>query len=152
MFENIYWAWLILAAVLIILEVTMPIYYFLWIGATAALVGFISWLFPSIDLSWQLGLFTILSMISIVSGRAYLKSNPSEEIDTVTLNNRAEQYIGRTLVLENPIINGQTTEKIDGLFWKINGPDCDAGCMVKIIGVHQKSILIVEVIPHAKGE
>lgn len=152
MFENIFWAWLILAAVLIILEVTMPIYYFLWIGATAALVGLISWAFPSVDLSWQLGLFTILSMISIISGRAYLKSKPSEETDTMTLNNRAEQYIGRTIILENPILNGQTTEKIDGLFWKISGSDCDAGCRVKIIGVHQKSTLIVEVVPQTKDE
>lgn len=143
-----FWAWFIAAAVLILLEVSMPIYYFLWLGTTAAVVGVIAWLFPGLDITWQLALFSGLSIISVILGRAYIKKGTGEEQEA-TLNRRAEQYMGRVLVLDEPIVNGESKLKVDGLFWKVRGTDCPAGTSVRVVSIHQRSILMVEIEPKA---
>jgi len=143
MFESTFWTWLILAGVLIILEITTPIYYFLWLGITAAIVGLISWIFPDMDYVWQLLLFSSLGFVSVVIGRLYVKSG-EEEVEASLLNRRAEQYMGRTFTMDEDIVNGEAKTRIDGITWKINGPDCKAGSNVTVVSIVQKSILVVE--------
>jgi len=143
MFEGSFWTWLILAAVLVILETATPIYYFLWLGITAAIVGIITWIFPSMDLAWQLLLFSLLAIVSVVIGRAYVRRG-QEDVEESQLNRRAEQYVGRVFTLEEPIINGEAKHRIDGLTWKIKGPDCKTGTTVRVVSILQKAILVVE--------
>jgi membrane protein implicated in regulation of membrane protease activity len=143
MFEATYWTWLILAAVLIILEITTPIYYFLWLGITAGIVGIIAWVFPGLDYIWQLLLFSVLGLVSVVIGRTYVKAGADAE-ESSQLNRRAEQYLGRVLTLDKAIVNGEAQLRVDGLTWKINGPDCKEGTKVRVVSILQKSILVVE--------
>jgi membrane protein implicated in regulation of membrane protease activity len=143
MFDISFWTWLSLAAVLIILEITTPIYYFLWVGMTAAVVGIITWIFPELSLAWQLLLFSVLSICSVVIGRAYIKSG-MEEVEASQLNRRAEQYLDRVFTLDHAIVNGEAKQRLDGLTWKIMGPDCKAGATVRVVAIHQKAALIVE--------
>src|SRR3990167_7351091 len=125
MFESTFWTWLILAGVLISLEIMTPIYYFLWLGITAAAVGLISWLFPGLDFLWQTLLFSILSLVSVFSGRMYLKHG-AEEVEESSLNRRAQQYVGRVFSLDEDIVNGECKSRLDGITWKVNGPDTPA--------------------------
>ena len=50
------------------------------------------------------------------------------------LNRRAEQCVGRLYTLEEPIVNGRGRVKVDGVFWKIEGDDLEAGNRVKVVG------------------
>lgn len=143
MFEMNFWTWLIVAVVMVILEITIPIYYFLWLGITAAITGIITWVIPGLDITWQLLLFSVIGIASVLAGKTYLKMN-REETSTSTLNRRADQYIGRLLTLEEPIIGGEAKHRVDGLTWKIIGPDCSAGTIVRVVSIHQKSAFIVE--------
>ena len=100
-----FWHWWILGLGLIIVEVLVPGTFFLWMGVAALVVGFVTWLVPALAWEYQLMLFAILSLVSIVGWRVWQRKHPDES-DQPTLNRRAEQYIGRVFMLDTPIENG----------------------------------------------
>ena len=54
-FESIvFWHWWILAGLLLILELTAPAYFFLWLGIAAAATGLLLLVFPSIPIESRL--------------------------------------------------------------------------------------------------
>ena len=127
------WHWALLGIVLVILEILAPGIYLLWLGIAAGLVGGLLWLFPELGWQAQFIAFAILSIASVALGRAWLARNPSPT-DELTLNRRGEQYIGRVVTLEEPIVNGLGKIRLDDTTWKIEGPDCEAGSRVRISG------------------
>jgi len=74
--------------------------------------------------------------------RSYRKKNPVIT-DEPALNRRAEQYVGQSFTLKEPIVNGEGKIKVDDSTWKITGTDIDAGETVRVIAV-EGSTLIVE--------
>jgi membrane protein implicated in regulation of membrane protease activity len=74
--------------------------------------------------------------------RSYRKKNPIVT-DEPALNRRAEQYVGQSFTLKEPIVNGEGKIKVDDSTWKITGTDIDAGATVRVIAV-EGSTLIVE--------
>ncbi len=127
------WHWALLGIVLVILEILAPGIYLLWLGIAAGLVSALLWLFPELGWQAQFIAFAILSIASVALGRAWLARNPSPT-DEPTLNRRGEQYIGRVVTLEEPIVNGRGKIRLDDTTWKIEGPDCEAGSRVRISG------------------
>ncbi|TCK18275.1 hypothetical protein DFR30_1551 [Thiogranum longum] len=143
MIESIgHWHWWILAAVLIILEVFAPGAFFLWLGLAAVTVGGVVYVLPDMIWEYQLLLFSVLSVISIVIWRKYFRSTPADT-DQPHLNRRGEQYLGRTFTLEAPIIDGVGKIHVDDSTWKVHGDDCPAGTRVEVTGV-DGTILKVE--------
>ena len=128
------WSWWIFAAAFFILEIMAPGAVFMWLGVAAGIMGFIYLLVPGLSLSVQLVIFAVLSVASVLAGRAYLKKNPTHTDDTV-LNRRGEQYIGRVFSLTEPIVNGSGKLNVDDGQWKIRGADMPAGTQVKVTGV-----------------
>jgi membrane protein implicated in regulation of membrane protease activity len=129
-----YWHWWIGAVALLVLELFAPGAFFLWLGISAAVVGLLVYLFADIGWQYQLLLFSILSVASIVTWRIYFKER-TEETDQPTLNRRGAQYIGRSFTLAEPIVNGIGKIRVDDTSWRIEGPDCDVGRQVRVIGV-----------------
>lgn len=146
MIEVSFWTWFIIAAALIAMEIMTPIYYFLWLGIPAAAVGVIVWLFPGLDATWQLLLFSVLATTSVMGLRAYLRKYQPEQEES-QLNKRAEQHVGRILTLDEDIVNGEAKIRVDGITWKIVGPNCKTGTNVRVVSIYQKSILVVEQVP-----
>jgi membrane protein implicated in regulation of membrane protease activity len=120
--------------VLAIIEVFAPGAFFLWLGISAAIVGAILWLIPGLSWEFQVLAFAILSVASVVIARRYLAAHPLET-DLPNLNQRGQQYVGRTFTLEEPVINGQGKIQVDDSTWKITCEDCAAGTKVIINGV-----------------
>jgi len=137
-----YWHWFILAALLIILEVFAPGAFMLWIGIAAGVVGATLYFVPSMTWEYQLMLFSIAAVGSIIAWRGYGSTQPITT-DEPTLNRRGAQYIGRTFTLEAPITNGIGKIRVDDSTWKIEGVDCPAGSKVKVIGI-DNTVLKVE--------
>lgn len=137
-----YWHWWILGVALVVLEVFAPGTFFLWMGISSGVVGFILLLAPELGWQYQFMLFSIFSIVSIASWRLYLRKHPTRT-DRPTLNRRGEQYVGRNFTLEHPIINGLGKIHVDDSTWKIRGEDCDVGSRVKVTGV-DGTILLVE--------
>jgi len=130
----VFWHWWILAGLLLILELTAPAFFFLWLGIAAASVGLILLVFPSIGIETQLILFAIASIVSVVAWRKYRETRPFIT-DQPNLNRRGHQYIGRTFSLKDPIVNGVGKVTVDDSTWKVKGPDLPAGTHIRVNGV-----------------
>lgn len=130
----VFWHWWILAGLLLILELTAPAFFFLWVGIAAAAVGLILLVFPSIVLEIQLVLFGIASIVAVLAWRKYRETRPMKT-DQPNLNRRGHQYIGRVFSLNEPITNGVGKVTVDDSTWKVKGPDLPAGTDIKVTGV-----------------
>ena len=73
----LFWHWWILAGALLILELTSPVFFFLWLGFSAAAVGFLLLVFPNTSLWAQLVLFGVLSVV-VLAWRRFREVHPSE--------------------------------------------------------------------------
>ncbi len=130
----VFWHWWILAAVLLILELTSPVFFFLWLGFAAAAVGFILLLLPGTSLVVQLVLFGVLSVVAVVAWRRYREVHPPKS-DQPLLNQRGQQYTGRVFTLDEPIVNGVGKVEVDDSTWRVKGPDLPAGHRIRVTGV-----------------
>ncbi len=130
-----FWHWWIAAVLLLIIEILAPTFFALWLGIAALVTGSVVYFFPDLDWEYQVLLFSVLSLISIVLWHHYYKKNPIST-DEPLLNRRGEQYINRVITLTEPIVDGQGKISIDDSTWKIEGEDCPAGTKVRITGVN----------------
>jgi len=137
-----YWAWWSFGVILIILEVFAPTFVLLWLGVSAIVVGCIVFIFPSISWEYQWGLFAIFSVLSIVAARLFLKKRPGVE-DNFKLNQRGAQYVGRSFVLSEAIVNNRGKIHVDDTQWAVSGTDMEKGGYVTVTGT-DGILLVVE--------
>lgn len=131
----IHWFWIGLALLLIIFDILLGASFFLlWLGISAALVGAVVWIFSTLAWQYQIFIFACAASISMIGWHFYLKKYPTKT-DRPTLNRRAEQYLGRTVSLTEPIVNGYGKIRLDDSTWRVEGKDLPAGTLVQIIGV-----------------
>ncbi|PCJ32296.1 MAG: hypothetical protein COA90_03315 [Gammaproteobacteria bacterium] len=139
-----FWHWWMLAVAMVILEMLAPTFFALWLGVSAFITGLALYFMPEMSWESQVFLFSVLALLSIIAWRSYYKKNPIET-DEPLLNRRGEQYVGRVITLQDPIVDGQGKVKVDDSTWKIEGDDCPAGTKIKIIKVNNV-VFQVEVI------
>jgi membrane protein implicated in regulation of membrane protease activity len=126
------WTWLILAAVLLVLEVIAPGIFLMWFGLAAATTGIVAFGFD-ISWQWQLVLFCVLSLAAVLIAWKYLRKHPLES-ERPLLNDRAVQLIGQTFDLIDPIVNGRGSVKIGDSIWRVQGPELPKGTRVNVTG------------------
>jgi len=130
-----HWHWWILAAVFMVLEITAPGIFFMWLGIAAIFMGFILFFFPTLTFGMQILVFSIISIVTVAFARIYIKKHPIES-EQPLLNQRMAQYIGQIFVLTEPIVKGFGKANIGGSIWSIEGPDCPVNTRVKVIGIN----------------
>ena len=146
LFATTFWFWFGLAALLVILELIFSTSFFLlWLGIVSAVVGVVVWFVPSLTGQYQTLLFAIGSIMSIVIWRKYCKTH-QVKTDRPNLNRRAEQYVGRTFTISEPIINGRGKIRVDDTTWRVEGPDLPAGTTVLVTGVDSVTLKIKPVV------
>jgi len=133
MINLVFWHWWLLGVVLIILEAFVPGTFFLWMGVSAGVVGLLLLVFPGIGWEYQVLIFAVFSIASISLWMIRLRKYPTKT-ELSNLNKRAAQLLGRSTITKDPIVNGLGTINIDDTIWRVLGPDCPSGTMVKIIG------------------
>lgn len=126
------WNWLILAAVLLVLEVVAPGIFLMWFGLAAAITGVLAFGFD-IGWQWQLVWFCLLSLTAVLIALKYLRKHPLES-DRPLLNQRAVQHVGQHFNLIDPIVNGRGSVKIGDSIWRVEGPELPKGARVKVTG------------------
>ena len=144
MFEDLFpWHWWAIAAILVILELTVSgTFFFLFLAAAAAIVGAVAALAPGVSWEVQLFLYAALSIVSVFLWRACKpKERPSEH---PTLNRRGHQYVGRRFTLAEPVVDGVGKLTVADTTWKIAGPDLPAGARVTVTGVVGTALRIEE--------
>jgi len=133
--EPLYWNWWLLGVILMAIEAIAPGFFFLWMGVAALLVGLVLTVLPDLAWTWQVLLFAVLSVGSIVAWRLRLRRHPTRTEDPL-LNRRGYQYIGRVFTLDSPVINGHGKIRVDDSTWKVMVErDYPTGTRLRIIGV-----------------
>ena len=137
----LFWHWWILAAVLIGIEVFVTTTVFLWTGVAAAVVGVALLVMP--ELSWQAqGL--IFAVVAVGTALAWWRWGPKQGAETTdpTINKRGTEFIGQTFALEEAIENGRGQLNIDGILWRITGPDLAPPARVTVVAVEGAGLLV----------
>jgi membrane protein implicated in regulation of membrane protease activity len=130
----LFWHWWILALVMVILEMTAPGFFMLWIGIAAAITGLLLFVLPGTPWEVQFVVFGVLAIAAVAAARYYIRRNPIDSDDR-TLNRRGEQYVGRVFTIDEAIINGIGKVRVGDSVWRAMGPDLPAGERVKVTGV-----------------
>jgi len=143
-FDLVFWHWFIAAGVLLIIEMLMPAFFFLWIAVAAIVTGIIALLIPGMTAQWQLIVFGLLSVLSIVAWWRFCTMRPKQP-ELSLLNRRGHQYVGRIFTLAAPIENGIGKISVDDSTWKIRGPELPAGQQIEVVDV-DGVVLLVEAV------
>lgn len=142
-FDNLaYWHWFLFAIVLVIIEVFAPGAFFMWMGVAAGAVGLTLLVEPEISWQVQFIIFAVASIAAILIGKIFF-NRKSANTDDPTLTQLETELTGNVYIVEKPIINGSGRVQVGESTWKAQGPDCDAGASVKVVGV-QGAVLVVE--------
>lgn len=135
------WAWLIFGLVLVGLETVAPGIFLIWLGIAAILTGLADYAF---GLSWQANLviFAALAVAAVAGGRALTRRRGDTAGDTGTLNRRGDVLVGRTFVLDQPIVSGEGRVRVDDSVWRAVGPDLAAGRAVRVVRLDGATLVV----------
>lgn len=139
-----HWLWLIAGLVLAVAEMVVPGVFLIWFAAAALVVGLLTAAFP-LAAPVQVVLFVVLSLVSVLASRRFLRRYPIQSADPL-LNQRGAQLVGRQVVVTQTIQGGHGRVRCGDSEWLAQGPDAEAGSRMTVTG-SQGSVLIVEAVP-----
>ena len=141
-FDNlVYWHWWVFAIILLILEIFTPGAFFMWMSATAGIVGAILLAAPELSWQTQFVIFAVTSIVAIIAGKAWFSRNPIDT-DMPSLNAREDELIGKVFEVEQAIVNGSGRIKVGESTWKANGTDCEIGTSVRVTSVNGTELTV----------
>src|SRR4051794_31539331 len=107
------WTWWVFAGIMLLLELVLPGFFFIWLAFAAAGVGLLVLVF---ELSWQaqIVIFAVLAVAFVLLARPWFRKGELVESDRPNLNRRMQSFIGRSFVLDQPIANGRGRLSIEG--------------------------------------
>jgi membrane protein implicated in regulation of membrane protease activity len=148
---DVAWLWLIGAALLAILELAVPGIFLVWLAAAAVLTGLATFAF-GLDLPFQLVLFGLFSIGSVLVGRRIYERTPHSTTDPL-LNDRAARLIGQIVTVANAIEGGEGRVKVGDGIWTARGPDAPVGARVRITGTEGSCLRVTptQVLPGSCG-
>jgi membrane protein implicated in regulation of membrane protease activity len=130
------WHWWALGAILIVLEMVTPTFYFMWPGIAAVVTGLVLILVPDLAIEAQLLLFAVLSVAATVAWKRYAPRDWLSAPPHPTLNQRSAQYVGRRGKAAD-FSNGRGAVFLDDTRWSAvsaDGSDPANGETVEIVG------------------
>jgi membrane protein implicated in regulation of membrane protease activity len=143
-FQIVFWYWWVLAAILLVCEITLPGVVFLFLAIGAAASGALLAVVPGTSLEAQLGVFAVFAVASAVVLRPTLRRLQGKSASV--LNARSTAMIGHIFVLDAPILGGRGRAKLGDGSWIVTGPDMVAGSKVRVTAVNGTE-LKVEPVP-----
>ena len=130
--------WLAISIVAILIDIFTSAFLFVWfaIGGFAAIASGLAGLeFPA-----QLGIFIVVSLVSMAIGYPVVKKNFKNTTNTPLME---ETYIGKVFLAEEDI-DKTLRFKVGGIYWtgKNEGPIINKGESYKITGIEGNKLLI----------
>ncbi|MGR5148077.1 NfeD family protein [Photobacterium alginatilyticum] len=137
-----FWHWIAFGLVLLLLELLGTAGYLLWLGLSALLVGVILSVVP---MSWSLQwlTFAVFSLFSTWLWWRYQHQKDRVDDQARTLNQRTEQMIGQTCVLDQPLPVSQGRIRLGDTSWlaKTDKP-LEAGTLVEVVAVEGITLVV----------
>ena len=130
----VWWHWLVFAMALLVVEITAPVMWFLWVALAAGLVALITFIGPGLAWPVQLILFGALAVASLFLGRRFFRGERGPH-DAPALNRRGERHVGRVYTLVEPIENGRGAARVGDTRWQVSGEDQPVGARVRVTQV-----------------
>jgi membrane protein implicated in regulation of membrane protease activity len=140
-FKIVFWYWWALAAVLFVCEMMLPGVVFLFLAIGAAAAGLLLLLMADLSLELQLVVFAVVAVASAVSLRPMLRRLQSRTTEP-NLNARGASLVGKTIVLDQPILAGRGRVKLGDGSWSVTGPDMVAGTKVRVAAVNGTELTV----------
>ncbi len=137
------WLWIAAGVVVCALEALMPGAFLLWAGLAAIATGLLAFAVPMSGGMSMLAL-GVFAIVSVLIGRKVYGSRAIVASDRPNLNKRADALIGRVVILEDAIVNGEGRAKVNDSLWRVRGPDLPQGARVKIASIEGGVMLRVE--------
>lgn len=135
------WPWLALGLILAAAEMAIPGVFLIWMAGAAIVTGLLVWFVP-IGLPLQVVIFAVLAIVSVFTGKRWLKSNPIEALDP-KMNDRGARIVGDVVVVTNVIESGSGRVKHGDSEWLAKGPDAEPGTRMRVAGC-EGTVLLVE--------
>ena len=88
---------------------------------------------------WAIG-FAVASAVVL---RPTLKRLQQARPQDATINARGDSLVGRTIVLDAPILNGRGRVTVGDGSWTVTGPDMVAGSKVRVAAVNGNELSVV---------
>jgi inner membrane protein len=138
------WFWWIIAGVLLFAEMIMPGFFMLWLAVAAALTAVADMVF---HFGWVGEAFTFaaLSMVTVLASWRFVMSSRNAKSESPHLNQKHTGFVGKSYVLDQPIINGSGKIRVEDALWDVDGPDLPAGARVKVTAVDGLRLVVKKV-------
>ena len=103
---EIWWIWMIIAAIFIVGEIFTMGFFLLWFGVGAAIAGILAIL--GLGIGWQLGAFVIISGVLFVVSRRFAERFSKKQPPGIG----ADRFIGKECIVLEEIDNMKNTGSI----------------------------------------
>jgi inner membrane protein len=138
MLEQIFdatWAWMIIGAIFVGLELVVPGIFLLWVGLGAIAVGLLLTLLPDLTLPWQLTLFAVAMLASIRIGFVVQRRSYAGPSDT-HLNQELVSMLGQRYVAITDFDAGRGDIRVGDASYGVCGEnDIRTGDMVEVVRI-----------------
>lgn len=138
---EVHWWWLALGLMLAIAEMVIPGVFLIWLAGAAIITGLLAWTLP-IAVPLQIGIFAVLSIVAVFTGKRYLAANPIVPADP-KMNDRGARLVGEMVTVTQAIDGGTGRIKHGDSEWLVKGPDAEPGTRMRVSG-HDGTVLLVE--------
>ena len=132
--QNMWMWWLLLAALLAILEIFVPGTVLIWF-ALGALLAMVAAFVPGLDLTVQLLIFAAGSLAGLALLRPHIMAKRDADEDNREVNEFEQHLIGSSGVLVEPIVGGKGRARVGDTTWTVTGPDLPKKTRIRVTSV-----------------
>lgn len=95
--------WVLIGILFLFLEIVCPGFIIFFFGLAALITAGSYYLIPELSLAWQLGIFIIASVTTLVIGRTCFKKTFKGREEILTNNADDPEFVGRIVLVTQPI-------------------------------------------------
>ncbi len=136
-----FYVWLIAGLVLCALETLVPGAFLIWIGLAGLILGAVDFFFPMAMTAQVLIFAALVVALAFLGRRVY---GAMERVGPSLPSSRAHAMLGREFFLDQAIVKGFGTMRVDDSIWRVAGPDLPTGAKVKVVAIEDGVAIRVE--------
>ena len=138
---NIWWIWMILAALFVVGEIFTAAFFLLWFGVGAAIAGILALL--GAGMGWQLGVFSVVSLVLFAVSRKFADRFTKAQPPGIG----ADRFVGEPCVVLEEINNAENTGRVrmDREEWRAESESGDIlapGTRVTVTGISGTHLVV----------
>lgn len=115
--------------------------FFLWLSGAAFITALAAWLLLP-GLPAQLLFFSLATLACLLAWKRFRPRGLEQREGAALLNNRLAVYVGREVILQEPVAQGRGRINIDDSWWQVRGEDLPVGTRVRVESVEGMILLI----------